>query len=234
MNVLANFTEEELEICTANEIQLFQNTMPSKLIQKGPSSSTPIPVVLVTNLNPNVSLDHLFILFGVYGDVIRIKMFEKKLCYIEFLETEHSERAIKYLDNCELWGKHIKVSAWIYDMPDSSPDRKCDYREYIDSPLHRHKYRKPGLPNYIYAPSSTLHLSNMPSKMEEDDLKYLFGSYGRIKSIRFFPRSIEALKSKAIIEMSTLHEGIMALINYHGKELSRNMHLRCNFYERNY
>jgi len=47
----------------------------------------------------------------------------------------------------------------------------------------------------------------MPSKMVEDDLKYLFGSYGRIKSIRFLPISPKADKSRANIEMSTVHEG---------------------------
>ena len=64
-----------------------------KLNQKGPIIT---PVVLVMNLNPTkATLDHLFILFGVYGDVMRIKMFEKKFCFIEFQDTEHSERAIK-------------------------------------------------------------------------------------------------------------------------------------------
>ena len=53
----------------------------------------------------------------------------------------------------------------------------------------------------------------MPSNMREDDLKYLFGTYGRIKSIRFLPRSIEAVKSKAIIEMSTLHAGKIKSFN---------------------
>jgi len=47
----------------------------------------------------------------------------------------------------------------------------------------------------------------MPSNMREDDLKYLFESYGRIKSIRFLPISPKADKSRANIEMSTVHEG---------------------------
>jgi hypothetical protein len=53
----------------------------------------------------------------------------------------------------------------------------------------------------------------MPSNMREDDLKYLFDSYGRIKSIRFLPKSPKADKSRANIEMSTVHEGKIKSFN---------------------
>ena len=39
-----------------------------------------------------------------------------------------------------------------------------------------HRFKKPGSKNYqnIYPPSATLHLSNIPSSIEEDDLKKAF------------------------------------------------------------
>ena len=38
------------------------------------------------------------------------------------------------------------------------------------------RFKKPGSKNYqnIYPPSATLHLSNIPSSIEEDDLKKAF------------------------------------------------------------
>ena len=47
-------------------------------------------------------------------------------------------------------------------------------KDYANSGLHR--FKKPGSKNYqnIYPPSATLHLSNIPSGVEEDDLRKAF------------------------------------------------------------
>lgn len=47
-------------------------------------------------------------------------------------------------------------------------------KDYANSGLHR--FKKPGSKNYqnIYPPSPTLHLSNIPSGVEEEDLKKAF------------------------------------------------------------
>ena len=56
---------------------------------------------------------------------------------------------------------------------DGQPDAGLT-KDYGNSGLHR--FKKPGSKNYqnIYPPSATLHLSNIPSSIEEDDLKKAF------------------------------------------------------------
>ena len=51
--------------------------------------------------------DHLFILFGVYGDVQRVKiLFNKKdTALIQMAEPQQAMLAISHLDKCKLWGK---------------------------------------------------------------------------------------------------------------------------------
>ena len=59
-------------------------------------------------------------------------------------------------------------------MPkDGQPDAGLT-KDYANSGLHR--FKKPGSKNYqnIYPPSATLHLSNIPSGVEEDDLRKAF------------------------------------------------------------
>lgn len=191
------------------------------------------PVLLVSNLDADsVNIDALFILFGVYGDVQRIKMIDKKLCFIEFTNKEQAELAMENLDNCKLWTKQIKVYPCAHDTISSSRDsseRNCVLKEFLNSHLHRFRYRKPDSHNYINRPSATLHLSNIPSNVTTNELNYLFERCGRVVALRFHTNN----GNKALIQMSSVEEGVLALINNHGKQLGKNMHLRCNFHHRN-
>ena len=67
------------------------------------------------------------------------------------------------------------VKLWIsFQLPkDGQPDAGLT-KDYANSGLHR--FKKPGSKNYqnIYPPSATLHLSNIPSGVEEEDLKKAF------------------------------------------------------------
>ena len=61
-----------------------------------------------------------------------------------------------------------------FQLPkDGQPDAGLT-KDYANSGLHR--FKKPGSKNYqnIYPPSATLHLSNIPSGVEEEDLKKAF------------------------------------------------------------
>merc|ERR1719245_672604 len=69
-------------------------------------------VLLVSNMSETeTECDHLFILFGVYGDVQRVKiLFNKKdTALIQMAEPQQAMLAISHLDKCKLWGKAIRV-----------------------------------------------------------------------------------------------------------------------------
>ena len=62
----------------------------------------------------------------------------------------------------------------MFQLPkDGQPDAGLT-KDYANSGLHR--FKKPGSKNYqnIYPPSATLHLSNIPSQVEEEDLRKAF------------------------------------------------------------
>ena len=69
---------------------------------------------------------------------------------------------------------HINSFEFLLQLPkDGQPDAGLT-KDYANSGLHR--FKKPGSKNYqnIYPPSSTLHLSNIPSGVEEEDLRKAF------------------------------------------------------------
>lgn len=104
-------------------------------------------------------------------------------------------------------------------------------KDYTSSSLHR--FKKPGSKNYsnIYAPSSTLHLSNIPSQITEDDIKSAFVKETgfNIVNFKFFPKD----KKMALIQLNSVEEAIQALIVMHNFQLSESSHLRVSFSKSN-
>ncbi|KAG8228762.1 hypothetical protein J437_LFUL009456 [Ladona fulva] len=125
-------------------------------------------VLLVSNLNEEmVTPDALFTLFGVYGDVQRVKiLFNKKdSALVQMSERHQAFLAMTHLDKMRVFGKQIRVTPSKHhnvQLPkEGQPDAGLT-KDYTSSSLHR--FKKPGSKNYqnIYPPSPVLHLSNIP------------------------------------------------------------------------
>ncbi|CAG0885320.1 unnamed protein product [Darwinula stevensoni] len=190
-------------------------------------------VLLVSNLNENeVSPDALFTLFGVYGDVQRVKILynKKDSALIQMSDSHQGHLAMTHLDKVILWGKQIRVMPSKHQQVQMPKEGQADAAEltkdYSNSPLHR--FKRPGSKNYqnIHAPSSTLHLSNIPPSVGEDDLKEAFTQAGfQVKDFKFFPND----RRMALIQLSSVEEAILALIKMHNHQLSDTNHLRVSF-----
>ncbi|XP_065070144.1 polypyrimidine tract-binding protein 1-like isoform X1 [Rhopilema esculentum] len=188
-------------------------------------------VVFVSNLDEEqVSCDDLFILFGHYGDVHRVKiLFNKKdSALIQFADGMQAQTAQQNLNGIRIFGKEIRVSKSKHttvNMPrDEDVDRELT-KDFSDSPLHR--FKKPGSKNFqnIFPPIKTLHLSNIPEETTGEELEDLFGSYGAVANFRFFPKD----KKMALMQMSSVEEACQALMKFHNFKLSDTNHLRVSF-----
>ncbi|XP_077058972.1 polypyrimidine tract-binding protein 1b isoform X1 [Siphateles boraxobius] len=189
-------------------------------------------VMLVSNLNPERVTPHcLFILFGVYGDVMRVKiMFNKKEnALIQMSDGTQAQLAMSHLSGQKLYGRPLRITLSKHttvQMPREGHEDQGLTKDYSNSPLHR--FKKPGSKNYsnIFPPSSTLHLSNIPPAVVEDDLKMLFGSSGGlVKNFKFFQKD----RKMALIQMGSVEEAIECLIQFHNHDLGENHHLRVSF-----
>jgi len=189
-------------------------------------------VLLISNMNEELTQpDHLFILFGVYGDVQRVKiLFNKKdTALIQMAEAQQASLAINHLDKTKLWGKVIRVMLSKHSnvqLPkDGQPDAGLT-KDYANSGLHR--FKKPGSKNYqnIYPPSPTLHLSNIPSGVEEEDLKKAFLNINvTVQAFKFFPKD----RKMALVQLPTVDDAITSLVQLHNYQLSETSHLRVSF-----
>ncbi|KAI1883161.1 hypothetical protein AGOR_G00242370 [Albula goreensis] len=197
-----------------------------------PSMSGGHSVLLVSNLNPeNVTPQCLFTLFGVYGDVMRVKiLFNKKdNALVQMADGTQAQLAMSHLNGQKLHGKAIRVTLSKHttvQLPREGHEDQGLTKDFSNSPLHR--FKKPGSKNYqnIFPPSATLHLSNIPPSVVEDDLKSLFASSGAlVKAFKFFQKD----RKMALIQMGSVEEAIESLIEFHNHDLGENHHLRVSF-----
>ncbi|XP_034418563.1 polypyrimidine tract-binding protein 1-like isoform X1 [Cyclopterus lumpus] len=189
-------------------------------------------VLLVSNLNPESVTPHcLFILFGVYGDVMRVKILfnKKENALIQMSDSTQAQLAMSHLNGQRLHGRAMRVTSSKHttvQLPREGHEDQGLTKDYSNSPLHR--FKKPGSKNYsnIFPPSATLHLSNIPPSVVEDDLRRLFGSSGAtVKAFKFFQKD----RKMALIQMGSVEEAIESLIEFHNHDLGENHHLRVSF-----
>ncbi|XP_031769278.1 polypyrimidine tract-binding protein 2 isoform X2 [Galleria mellonella] len=198
-------------------------------------AAPPLPlatVLLVSNLNEEmVTPDALFTLFGVYGDVQRVKILynKKDSALIQMAEPHQAHLAMTHMDKLRVFGKAMRVMLSKHQtvqLPkEGQPDAGLT-RDYSQSPLHR--FKKPGSKNYqnIYPPSATLHLSNIPATVSEDDIKDAFTKRGfTIKAFKFFPKD----RKMALVQLPSIDDAVAALIKMHNYQLSESNHLRVSF-----
>uniref|UniRef100_A0A7N8XUM4 Polypyrimidine tract-binding protein 1 n=1 Tax=Mastacembelus armatus TaxID=205130 RepID=A0A7N8XUM4_9TELE len=189
-------------------------------------------VLLVSNLNPESVTPHcLFILFGVYGDVMRVKILfnKKENALIQMSDGTQAQLAMSHLNGQRLHGRAMRVTLSKHttvQLPREGHEDQGLTKDYSNSPLHR--FKKPGSKNYsnIFPPSATLHLSNIPPSVVEDDLRRLFTSSGAtVKAFKFFQKD----RKMALIQMGSVEEAIESLIEFHNHDLGENHHLRVSF-----
>uniref|UniRef100_A0A3Q0SF36 Polypyrimidine tract binding protein 3 n=1 Tax=Amphilophus citrinellus TaxID=61819 RepID=A0A3Q0SF36_AMPCI len=191
-------------------------------------------VLLVSNLVPESVTPHcLFILFGVYGDVQRVKILfnKKENALIQMSDATQAQLAMSHLNGQRLHGNVIRVTLSkhpVVQLPrgGAGQEEQVLTRDFSGSTLHR--FKKPGSKNFnnIFPPSATLHLSNIPSSVSEEALKDLFSSNGfTVKAFKFFQKD----RKMALMQLASVEEAIEALITLHDHQLDHNQHLRVSF-----
>uniref|UniRef100_A0A4W3HM75 Polypyrimidine tract-binding protein 1 n=1 Tax=Callorhinchus milii TaxID=7868 RepID=A0A4W3HM75_CALMI len=188
-------------------------------------------VLLVSNLNDEmVTPQSLFTLFGVYGDVQRVKILynKKDSALVQMADVNQAQLAMSHLNGQKMYGKIIRVTLSKHQtvqLPREGLDDQGLTKDFTNSPLHR--FKKPGSKNFqnIFPPSATLHLSNISRFTNVTLYIALFiNTGGNVKGFKFFQDH-----KMALLQMCSVEEAIQALIDLHNYDLGENHHLRVSF-----
>lgn len=182
------------------------------------STDDPAPrTVMVRNLPPNITCDDLFKLFGMYGNISKVKIFYKSpdTGLIQFQEGQQANLARKFLNNCPLYGSTLSVSLSKSDISTNGGENSDFFRDFANQKGQR--YRKLGSKNFrnIAQPSKVLHLSNLD---QEKDIAFyidLFSTCGKVAKYMILAGESQNL----LIEMGTLQESVEALVRFHNCEI---------------
>jgi len=190
-------------------------------------------VLLVNNLTPErTTPDTLFTLFGVYGDVLRVKiLFNKRdTAMIQFASAEQAQLAQLHLNHLTLHGKQLMITISKHgeiSLPrsDADPESTLLTKDFANSPIHRFKNRTGGVTKNINPPSQVLHVSSLPDNTSGAELRRIFGEEQATEpAVQFFTTN----KAMAYVKMETLHDAILALIRLHNFRL-RDKYIRVSF-----
>jgi RNA recognition motif-containing protein len=184
------------------------------------------PVVLVNKLNEEkTTCDALFMLFGVYGDVLRVKILYNKrdTAMIQFANGQQAYSACQNLGGVTLNGNQIQVNLSKHreiQMPKEQDELSQSLtRDYTGHPAHRFKNKTHVNPKNVNAPSQVLHVSNLHDAATEQELRDLFGAQQPAATtpvvVEFFKNS----RKMAYVCMASLDDAITALIGLHSSPL---------------
>lgn len=201
--------------------------------QSYPVAEQKTPVLLINNLpEDKVTPDILFTLFGVYGDVIRVKiLFNKKdTALIQFRDSNQAHTAHTFLNRVKLFGKDIIIQTSKFkevQLPNSeTADGFNLTKDFTGSPLHR--FKKPNSRNEknITSPTTMLLITNLPDQITAEELKPMFGDQAISVVI-----SQSSDKKMAFLRMASVESAIEALILHHNT-LVGDKNIRISFSRR--
>lgn len=211
-----------------------QGGFPPSQAQGGPQAGS--PVVLVNKLDETrVTPDMLYTLFGVYGDVLRVKILYNKRdsAMIQFGNSQQAAFARQHLHGVPLFDQQLVVLESRHQevkLPRVDPEASEASpltQDYTSSSDHRFKGRTAN-PNNVHSPSQVLHVANIHKDCTVEDLQSVFGQHQpnspQSPVVEFFKSS----RAMAYICMDSLDSAVMALINVHNTKLN-GYSLRVNF-----
>jgi len=181
-------------------------------------------VLILNNISKNIGPAQLAKLIGCYGDVLRIKFIYKKQesAFVVVRDEEHAQRVIHHLN-----GQHV------FDGPPLAidfsrhqtltPFRGGEFEIEIDPDDRCHRYTFRGAARELRtltAPTKTLHLSNIASGVDEQDV----ADYMDAIAFEF----LRTKKGMGYCKFNSIREAAASLMAKHGTRF-QGSRLRVSF-----
>eukprot|EP01016_Furgasonia_blochmanni_P040420 TRINITY_DN5158_c0_g1_i1.p1 TRINITY_DN5158_c0_g1~~TRINITY_DN5158_c0_g1_i1.p1 ORF type:complete len:519 (-),score=101.05 TRINITY_DN5158_c0_g1_i1:233-1789(-) len=174
-------------------------------------------VLIVRNLPEKTHPDTIFRLFGVYGNVVCVKILHKdpRKALVEFQTSFQALLAKINLNNVEFLGQNLLVDSSKIGSLFKNEDLKGFTKDYSGSKEHR--YVHSGSKNFknIVPPSNVLHISNISENIELQSVVSILSNAGKIESFKYFDKD----KRMALLRIASVSDAVNILVHYHNYDI---------------
>lgn len=163
-------------------------TMPPMTQQPYQPAPTISPVVLVSHLPTDVTLtpDHLFNIFSLFGDILRIKILFNKRdnALVQYQHPQAAQWACQYMNKFPVYNHsvHCNESKYFEVKLQGSEEELHLSKDYAGSKVNRYKGQLPQ-PKQLMPPSQVLFVSNFPDHTTSQELTTALGTMTYISYI---------------------------------------------------
>lgn len=189
------------------------------------------PVAIVYGLTDRINCQHLFNLFCLYGNIIKVKFMKSKpgCAMIEFGDTDSVTRATR-MTGVELFGDKITVrpskSMFIGEPKGESftlHDKSIGYEDFSQSKFNRFSTAAKAAKNRPQDPRPTVHFYNAPPDINEDKIHDMLEEDNEdlvVNKVVMFPKKDQSKSSAGLIEFAHLGNAVttIAIFNHFNME----------------
>ena len=211
---------KEMKLAPSEQLNRKMNSLSPLLHAKEEKSNN---ILMIKNLPKNITARMLFRLFGMYGNVVKVKIFYKspENALIEYQDNFQANLAKVYLNNCSLYGSNIFVTNSKQGVVvNTNALRRDDENQYMGDYTNsiEHRYKFAGSKNHynIAPPSKVIHLSNLCLDKDENYYRELFDSFAVIKKFIF----LKGKDKMALMEVGNVSEAVSILMNFHNYNIN--------------
>ncbi|EGC34595.1 hypothetical protein DICPUDRAFT_55687 [Dictyostelium purpureum] len=146
-------------------------------------------VLIVHGLDENImTIDRIFNLFSVYGNVQRVKILSTKkgAALVQMEDPQQAELIIRFYHQMPLFKDTLQItySKHLSITDSHNPESPSLSKNFSDSSLHRFSHPI-NTYKHLYKPSQTLYFSNVPKDFTEASFIQLLQSHNLPKPIGF-------------------------------------------------
>eukprot|EP01068_Selenidium_serpulae_P003483 Selendium_serpulae@DN3091_c0_g1_i2.p1 len=196
--------------------------------QRPPPPTGQSPVLIVYNVpHEQVTVQMLFNLFSLYGNVTRVKMIRDKpnTALVQFSSPTFSTMAKTYLNEAEMFGSRINV------LPSKHFEVKLPMRADDEGGPSKTREFLPGEQRYNKAdelekyqksackPTATLFVANVPDDVTKEDFDALFLGTVEIQSCSIRPTKPGSNKRIVLLKLATPEQALNAVCTFHNADI---------------
>jgi polypyrimidine tract-binding protein 2 len=211
-----------------------------------------VPVVIVHGMRGDLSCDHVFNVFGNFGNIVRIKQLVNSptVRLVEFADPAGAEAAVRMLKDTPLFDETLRVHLSKHPTIVPSPDDHAaaaaatlaektgvpsatpsNYKDFSASPLNR--FRRPTLSSSgaksICQPGETLHFTNFPADATEASCSEYLVARGAPKPERVLFFDGFAQRRSGLVEFRSVADAMQALVYCNNIPISDQVTFKLSF-----